>query len=813
MRTLSAETNDGTDHDTPEAARSDGPDGSTERQRQDSSGERGYLKKYNIMAVGFGSAFLLTVSLIFATAFFNTRFASNLFSFWPFSTTGQVFVESPEVYTRERLVNDRYQQEFWLRQQLENSDSSKNFISSRKLERIDGRINDSAGEGGEEPPYQPLPLNAMQVFELRSDLRDRLRQMLLENQLDDRHDLSGNSVYGLKFDTTVLPGANTRRRAYVRIRINTPELPSDNDLLGLFSSTYDEIRNGRSGFKQLDRYLVSWLASVEARLNSYLDDFDADADSCVTYDGDGLAAQPNMMSFLLSSFQENQEPLEVMREALSKVLSISPSEVEFPTNYIDTGILRSGVVKLPKPWRNYFDVRLVQDRSCGSRLRFEVARSTNLIWLVSAKSWTDAGLDYAAQIDLSRGEMISSDNRNVTQDRNRTRTIYFPISTLAVDDLVDPDSTGQGVEGNTRFYHVLVPRSPGADSEPGLPPTGSELESIQLKVNFSSEHARLLLKNEASIKQCVFPVGADAKDCKVMGRVFNLDASLYNFASAIVNSDFYLYAVFPKGDGSAISEQIDSNSTAKYGESGFGLVLKETKNRIIPEQVSFSGRETKNEIEFGWIISTEGQQVVSQKSAFVLLSLPAYLSRLSATVETGWLDRNSRFPKDSDAVDRKSISIVLPPDYEAFDSLVGSSVRYGPAIFYNHMKKVTVYSCTKATILIPGSRLWRSATVTLDGYPARKIVVMPNMRGIAATFDPVPIPASPSTSGLPSSASLQVWTSEGMDRIDKVISISNETADGHVRKFCATDYIPDANVVPADSSTPGQELMPDDSIE
>jgi hypothetical protein len=33
-------------------------------------------------------------------------------------TTGRIYVDSPEVYTRERLVNDRYDQDYWLRQRL-----------------------------------------------------------------------------------------------------------------------------------------------------------------------------------------------------------------------------------------------------------------------------------------------------------------------------------------------------------------------------------------------------------------------------------------------------------------------------------------------------------------------------------------------------------------------------------------------------------------------------------------------------------------------------------------------------------------------
>jgi len=42
---------------------------------------------------------------------------------------------------------------------------------------------------------------------------------MIENQLDDRHDLRGNSLYRLKFDAAVFPGHNTRRSAKVTVSV------------------------------------------------------------------------------------------------------------------------------------------------------------------------------------------------------------------------------------------------------------------------------------------------------------------------------------------------------------------------------------------------------------------------------------------------------------------------------------------------------------------------------------------------------------------------------------------------------------------
>ena len=74
----------------------------------------------------------------------------------------------------------------------------------------------SAKAEGESSERQALPAPGSdfafpfdQDFLIRSGIRDAIRQLILENLLDDRHDLTGNSVYGLKFDISVIPGNQT----------------------------------------------------------------------------------------------------------------------------------------------------------------------------------------------------------------------------------------------------------------------------------------------------------------------------------------------------------------------------------------------------------------------------------------------------------------------------------------------------------------------------------------------------------------------------------------------------------------------------
>ena len=148
--------------------------------------------------------------------------------------SGLIYVESPEVYTRQRLVNDRYLQDAWLRGKLEQiEDPNTAWVDTVRLSRRDAGVSladgDGAGTGAADETLDGLAdirLSFETQFKLQANARDEIRQMILENALDDRHDLTGNTVYGLKFDTSVLPGSRTRESP--AIIVNMEANPLDN---------------------------------------------------------------------------------------------------------------------------------------------------------------------------------------------------------------------------------------------------------------------------------------------------------------------------------------------------------------------------------------------------------------------------------------------------------------------------------------------------------------------------------------------------------------------------------------------------------
>lgn len=205
---------------------------------------------------------------------------------------GDIFIHGPQIYTRERLVNDRYQEDSWLNTMLEDSAKvsfgySQTLQTSAKEKASLGITGGSAGSSGQSsqtsssgtsqqqggrtdqdanngkntlPDVQVPPTYQLQA---RHAYRERIRSMLVENQLDDRHDLHGNTLYRLHFDATILPNEGSRAAARIEISFNRPPdlLHLPKDIKGI---SYQEVSKILVTWEHL---YTRWLNSIEVRLN------------------------------------------------------------------------------------------------------------------------------------------------------------------------------------------------------------------------------------------------------------------------------------------------------------------------------------------------------------------------------------------------------------------------------------------------------------------------------------------------------------------------------------------------------------------
>ena len=257
-------------------------------------------------------------------------------------------------------------------------------------------------------------------------------------------------------------------------------------------------------------------------------------------------------------------------------------------------------------------------------------------------------------------------------------------------------------------------------------------------------------------------------------RYLEIPAGYFNFIEKVIEPDMYAYSIFPRFDGSSVLLE-RSNAVAlgqkKAGNDdgwlGFGASDDEQIASVVPGFIGFTDSDSDRRINFGWIVDLADPGHAFQKSQFALISVPAWTSRLTVNVQSGWLNtRTGALDPDEDYQFR----VPLPPDFEAFDAFIGGkeAVRR-PKISNELMEKPVFSRCKRNAILIPGFRLWRSAMVTVGSEMADRIVVLPNMRGIIAEFPPSDASLRGSTSHV-----VRVWTSEGMDSIRDAVSYADD---------------------------------------
>lgn len=701
--------------------------------------------------------------------------------FAPFVTTGRIYVDSPEVYTRERLVNDRYDQDFWLRQQLKK-------LEGPDVQLVRERSTTSAKAGAGEPDSadnndgsakadQENRLTFDQEFRIIAGIRDMIRQQVLENMLDDRHDLSGNSVYGLKFDTTVIPGSNTRQRAFVHVVVNVDNLFSKKNDTGQSSDPingyliskigqqqeieFGAIRDFNRKYIMQDEYYRTWLTDIAQRLNRMED-----------------SVFENIRHKCPSPSENGQDFYnELTRRTLEIVLGITQERFSKLNENSDTG-LTDGWVVLPDPWAKYFMIERTRlnlhgDHSCEYRVWFNVNEmSESIIALKKSSSETE-------HIDTASAD--SEDNQKSNNDDSCTTATPLTLIGESEDSKWMLYVTCSQIKLRDKIFGTSM-----------TTPTKFPL--------IAGDITRLLDNHDACVDSGLLNDLEGPHPCE-----FELRSGFFNFSKQLSALDAYSYAIFPKNDVVGILARTSAQLSANASGAGFLSVAKNLNGSTTASVLVGYGdgkegdtqKENRNNrsIAFGWVISARGDMQPTQKNQLALVSVPAWTNELHLSIDVGWLDRQGN-PISEDG-GKFDLTIPVPPDFEAFDSIFRKDawVTRKPRIQNEEMDNaIYVKARETASIIIPGTRLWRSASVTLGAQLAERIRVLPNMEGIIAEFGPVELPYAsyqPESDTRPGGSQdgdspeecekhgklesrpvrLRVWTSEGMIRADSPVCV------------------------------------------
>jgi hypothetical protein len=160
--------------------------------------------------------------------------------------SGEVYVSDPEVFTRERLVDERLRESQWILNQLSVSDTIQTTFQGlsdqSKLQALQNQLAvnlvGSPGLGAPTtaatqatalaaipsglPTGNPTTTAAQEspedLFNDKLAYRDAVYSALHDTELDDTHDLRGRTLYNLKFDIGLVPRHNNGDYALVMLK-------------------------------------------------------------------------------------------------------------------------------------------------------------------------------------------------------------------------------------------------------------------------------------------------------------------------------------------------------------------------------------------------------------------------------------------------------------------------------------------------------------------------------------------------------------------------------------------------------------------
>lgn len=463
--------------------------------------------------------------------------------------------------------------------------------------------------------------------------REAVRQELLENDLDDAHDLSGNTLYRWTFDTTLLPAHDTSAWGMVRVVIEEPVL--------------------NCNMLQADQFRTFKVWAVE-----FLDKL--------------------------------EDSMRFEADALQKA---------------------------------YLDENPSRDPLIGALVRAQ---------------GSDPDREFRKQY---RGEMARPDGALALETVMKNRaacTVAAQYRRLLM---------ATGLEENLTFF------PPGEKCEETEGEDGDFDYSLDVNWSDSEKDVRGFCDLVATLKQRVEPYAVTPKES--VERV--ADSAVARFE-----------------EERALSAALSAGTVGLESALDY---LRASENqrqavRRLPLVVGFSEKRKDSSgesAEVGWLLGPrlyprhidpgyDFRHRPVQLPLSAVVSVPSWWTSVDLKVHGCWRKEEATDPLSTCGANPTSLSIRLPGDpSEVVRALFPRTRRPEPFVYDGGHLEIG----RKEKVVIFGENLWRNPQVFLGGQPADDVEIMPDMKGILATFSKVLQPPNWTPSQPFGQADLWVWTSEG----------------------------------------------------
>jgi hypothetical protein len=167
--------------------------------------------------------FILSITLLILSVYFygcspTTYLAKEKTA--PAISGGAIMVDSPEVFTRQRLLDQHQQEVEWLSQKL-NEYTPGGYQGIRDVRILATEAQIALTEIKHDVAELEKEVELTHIETVRDEMayRQMIHAALRATEMNDTNELMGYTLYTLKFDVTIVPGTNTNSLGEVSLKL------------------------------------------------------------------------------------------------------------------------------------------------------------------------------------------------------------------------------------------------------------------------------------------------------------------------------------------------------------------------------------------------------------------------------------------------------------------------------------------------------------------------------------------------------------------------------------------------------------------
>ncbi len=738
--------------------------------------------------------------------------------FWSEPQGGLIRIEAPRVFTRERLVNDRFDEAAWLQSRL---DLTSKLLDERAFARpgsvriVRQDLAMSAGgpsviDGDEAPPREVATAAELLLddgrFELPEHLqtelalgyRENLRRRLIAENLDDTHDIDGNTLYRLDFGADIVPPPFTDAVAVVEVTLSerATEQDANERQEPVLVAYYEEL-------------LEEWRAEIERQASRLFND----RLRTVSMDGRFMpdeAAHLNrflevrfreLMTGKAANDPEQKRPAADLQQAraLHRNAMITGVMPQMIRSQLGRHVLPSDTPEWQPP-----DVRNYREYCRNNRdtLPGDVALFDGTVRLPASQQCISFPRNWELLAELD----VLDTMRRLSEAANDVA--------LEECGLLSPElAEASGWPPISAYAATARARCPQLDARwASVEMQVGMLEPWERRTRAIGEFVRFQLENQ---------IARDGTTLKI-SEFFNIDISMCNSAQCDIRvwpkfwrdpikspqhfdqesaperaaalrrhlnigARALAYRVLPDEALVFSDETSGYGLLAQWGSDGVDVTTerRSTERRIeavggvvgIGDWGAAPASEEHAQTRFGWLAFTGADNLRRASPAprhlplAALVSLPGWWRHVVLDVRACWRHRGDLADPAQGAPlcgaqprYSQTLHLQLPGSASEISRRLKFDVVNYPFVDTVEAGELVVEIGRSAKLPIRGGRLWKSPRVLLGQQWAAAIQVLPDMNGIIAEFHCVePPPGYAGDWGQPpGDTTLRVWTSEGV---------------------------------------------------